>query len=473
MWISAFAFIGAGFVGWGQYSYGDKATSVARVGDVEISMQELQETYSRLYTQYNQLFQGKFDEAQAKSFGLDKQALRMLINDALIANLANTYGLVVTDEELRDTITSESAFFKDGMFDKETYQKVLKQNNLTIKEFEHSTKRQMLIAKTQGLLAAPSSSDLESNALNAPAKVADTIEYTVLTPDMIQIDQSEDAIKAFWSENKSRYMTEPAYEIEVLEQARIASNADEKTVQEHYESTKHNYRDAAGKILTLEAARSEVLASLDDKATKTAALKQYIAYKKGELAADNAVKHTISASNNPFNQALLDEVKSLSLADPYIKATPFNDGYLTVKLANALQPQEKSFEAAKSQATADFIASEKTRQLSEMANNSVETFKGEQKATVTLTQLDAIDGLSTQETQQFIGMLFQQQKKRSVIRLGEEKLILVNILEQKMLDSTNMDQGTNLPRLKTALLNSGLIKSLEAKYPVEIYIEGL
>ena len=64
IWISTIAFIGAGFVGWGQYSYGDKAGAVAKVGDISITSAELQRSYSNLFNQYNQLFQGKFDEKQ-------------------------------------------------------------------------------------------------------------------------------------------------------------------------------------------------------------------------------------------------------------------------------------------------------------------------------------------------------------------------------------------------------------------------
>ena len=51
IWISTIAFVGAGFVGWGQYTYGDKAGAVAKVGNVEITMGELQKSYSRLYSQ--------------------------------------------------------------------------------------------------------------------------------------------------------------------------------------------------------------------------------------------------------------------------------------------------------------------------------------------------------------------------------------------------------------------------------------
>ena len=36
IWVATFAFIGAGFVGWGSYSFGSKAGNIAKVGEVEI-----------------------------------------------------------------------------------------------------------------------------------------------------------------------------------------------------------------------------------------------------------------------------------------------------------------------------------------------------------------------------------------------------------------------------------------------------
>ena len=113
IWISTIAFIGAGFVGWGQYSYGDKAGAVAKVGDVPITSAELQKSYTTLFNQYNQLFQGKLDEKKAQQFGLQRQALRQLVNQALVLNLAKSYGLIVTDDELWNVIKSQSFFAKD------------------------------------------------------------------------------------------------------------------------------------------------------------------------------------------------------------------------------------------------------------------------------------------------------------------------------------------------------------------------
>ena len=58
MWVTVLAFVGAGFVGWGSYDYGTKASSIASVGDVPVKREELQNEYNRLYSYYNQLFDG-------------------------------------------------------------------------------------------------------------------------------------------------------------------------------------------------------------------------------------------------------------------------------------------------------------------------------------------------------------------------------------------------------------------------------
>lgn len=148
IWISTIAFVGAGFVGWGQYQYGDKASAVARVGKIDITAGDLQKSYSNLYAQYSQMLQGNFDEEKAKSFGLKSQALQYLTQQALVLNLANAYKLTVSDAELLQDIKSKEYFFKDGVFNKDIYKDVLSKNNITIKEYEEDAKKELLIKKT-------------------------------------------------------------------------------------------------------------------------------------------------------------------------------------------------------------------------------------------------------------------------------------------------------------------------------------
>ncbi len=473
MWISAIAFVGAGFVGWGQYSYGEKATAVAKVGDIDISMRELQQGYSRLYSRYNQMFQGNFDEAQAKSFGLQKQAMKQLIDQGLILSLAQSYGLTVNDDELLAAITSEKAFTKNGKFDKETYQKVLRQNSLSIQDFETDTKKSLLIQKTLGLFpehALP----LETKTLNTMTLIADKVDYKILTADMITIDRSDEALKQYWEENRQNYMTLPAYNLQIVTQESVSSNPDETAIAEYYKANKHNFTDAESKILSLEEAKPAVIAALDEKATHKAALKQYIAFKKEKLDPSVTIKTvTLNEKDHSFTPEIFSEIMALTPNSPYLKPRKVGDLYQSIKLISTVASEVKSFEAAKAEVLRDFAENEKNVKLQELANNSLATFSGQESPFVTRDFAHSLNGLNDEETKLFIDELFKQSSKRGAITLDNEKIVLFHILEQKMLKTSKTDEKNSVLRLKTTLLDQGLTKMLESRFPVEIYIEGL
>jgi len=100
IWIATIAFIGAGFVGWGSYNLGSKAGNVAKVGNIEIKQSKLNNAYSNLYGQYNQMMQGKLDEKKAREMGLIKQAFSTLAVQAKLLNFANESGIIASDEEV-------------------------------------------------------------------------------------------------------------------------------------------------------------------------------------------------------------------------------------------------------------------------------------------------------------------------------------------------------------------------------------
>ncbi len=60
--------------------------------------------YRTLYNRYNQIFQGKFDQAKAKEMKLEDQVINSMVVKALILNLAKDFGIVVSDEELAQHI---------------------------------------------------------------------------------------------------------------------------------------------------------------------------------------------------------------------------------------------------------------------------------------------------------------------------------------------------------------------------------
>jgi peptidyl-prolyl cis-trans isomerase D len=473
IWISTIAFIGAGFVGWGQYKYGDKASAVAKVGDVEISMRELQKTYSNLYQQYNQMMQGNFDEEKAKQFGLQKQALQQLIQQAYLVNLAKSYDLMVSDIELFRVIKSQKVFYKNNAFDKETYKQVLSQNRMTPKEYEAGLRRELLLQKTMALLPVKASKN-ETKILDTLLNIADKVEYQILSESMINVDTSDEKLKAFWESMKNNFMTDVSYEIDFVKQAPVVKEYDDAAIAKYYQQNRTHFKDSEGKILPLESAKDAVIKELNAKASKDAALRTYIAFKKGKL--DPSVKKerlTLSASNNPLGADVLQKVMTLSATKPYAKPVLVNDTYYIIELVKTNPAMPKSFEAARMEVLPLYLKQKREEKLLELANNSLATFKGKTTDFITVSSVDAISGLSKEETAEFLQKLFISSKKRAFITLKDGKVVLYNILEQKLLDNKNSNQSDVITRLKSTMFSEGLLKTLQNKYQTEIFIQGL
>ncbi|HEX5328795.1 MAG TPA: SurA N-terminal domain-containing protein [Sulfuricurvum sp.] len=473
IWISTIAFIGAGFVGWGQYNYGDKAGAVAKVGSISITSAELQKSYSNLFNQYNQLFQGKFDEKQAQQFGLQRQALRQLVNQALVLNLANSYGMIITDEELWNVIKSQPAFAKDGTFDKTIYAETLKQSHLSIKEYEESMKKELLIQKTLFLLSSGAKPIEEKAMLNALG-VADKISYKILSPSMISLTPTETELKALWEKNQQKFKTSPSYEVSYVSQKPLSTTPSAKEISDYYDTNRQMLKDASGKVLSLNDAQGTILAALNDKATEKESLRLYIDYKKGALKSGvTAQKATVTAEASPFEPELTKEIMSLNDQKPFLKPRKVGNDYIIVKLDKMSPARAKTYEEAKTDVIALYMSEAKKTKLQELAQNSYKTFSG--TATDFLTRKDnaKIAGLSAPEGAEFLSKLFASKQKQGFITLESGNVIMYNVLEQKLLQDKTLADGNAVLKLKGNLLDQGLIKTLESKYPVEIYVEGI
>ncbi len=474
LWISGGAFIAAGpmfAIGSGSFS-GRSADSVAKVGDIEISVHQMNTSYRQLFAQYNQMFQGKFDEAQAKAFGLEQQALRQLINEALLLNLAEKFKLVVTDKELSSNIAATDAFFKDGKFDKETYQKVLKQAQLKISQYESDVRRSLLLNKMMDIFS-PQALPIEKEAVSMAIYINDKISYKVIDASMIQVSPSEEELKSYWEEHKFEYMSEPSFQVEVIEQSPVIKSYSEDELKEAYENSKHTFVNKEGIIKSFKKAKPEVTAALNNEATNKEALRTYISYKKESLDPSVTTQaFVISESSNPFGPDVLQQIAKLTSQKPYLKPQEIEGKFLIFKLVESKGSEPKSYEEAKEQVKTALSAEQTTAQLRTLAKNSLATFEGKTSPFITRESISKLPPLAEYEAAEFLEALFAQQEKRGFIELKGNKIVLFNILEQKLLEKENMTQEKNVLRLKTSLLNDGLLKKLEAQYPVTSYLKG-
>ena len=307
IWISTIAFVGAGFVGWGSYEYGKQGGVVAVVGDREVSVEEYNLEYSNLYEQYSKMFGAMFSKELAEQLKLKDVAYRQVLQKNLILSYADSLGLDITNEDIAKELVKYNAFLKDEKFDKETYVKILAQNRMTPKIFEESLKRNLLLQKVQMFFDLnPSSVEIEN--LSKLLFIEDDISIKILNSNDVKVDIIQDELKKYWEENKNSYMSEISYDLEVKEIPLLSSNSTDEDIKAHYEKFKIDYKHEDGKIKSIEEAKNQIVNNLDEKFTKTEALKIYLKVKKDEDKFENKVSY--KESTLPFidenNAKILD-----------------------------------------------------------------------------------------------------------------------------------------------------------------------
>ena len=115
---------------------GGSASSIAMVGDVEISTARFGAEFRREMQRIQQRVP-TFTTEQAISMGLVDQVLRSLIGEALIEEEAESLGVSVADIMVRNEILNQSVFAgENGEFDREQYERTLQRNRLTPEIYE-------------------------------------------------------------------------------------------------------------------------------------------------------------------------------------------------------------------------------------------------------------------------------------------------------------------------------------------------
>ncbi len=474
IWVATIAFIGAGFVGWGSYSFGSKAGNVAKVGDIEIKQTKLNMVYSNIYNQYNQAMQGTLDDKKAQEMGLVKQAFTRLATQAKILNFAKDLGIIVSDAEVAQKLQTLRIFQKDGIFNREIYEGYLRSQKLRANSFEETLREDLILEKTFSLLTV-GTLPLEEEAIAAAMNVSDKLAYKVLTNDDLNFVLDEAKVKAYWEMNKENFLTPQMYELSIVWTQTNETAVSEDEIKAHYNANSFNYTDEAGKQLPFEEAKVLAAKDLRIKKTKKAAQKAYIEFKKGSF--DNSEKITLQMGDAKLTEEIWSKLKEKSVGD-ILKPKVVSDTYATVKIENIVLPKVKTYEEAKEQVTVLYENQAKKEALLTLAESTLKNFDQNDSIISDFVKLEEnvnLKPLNTQESLQFLQKLFTSSKEKGIISVFD-KVIVYNILEQKLLpmDMNQTDfvkQTAN--ELKQSTFESNLIKMLDKIYPTEVYMGGL
>ncbi|WP_292663529.1 peptidylprolyl isomerase [Nitratifractor sp.] len=473
IWIATIAFIGAGFVGWGTYQYGSKAGAIARVGDVTISQEKFNFTYQNLYRQYAEMFKGNFDDAKAKKMGLDKEAYRRLVSQAMLLNLAQQYGVIVSDDELAEAIAHLPAFQTNGRFDKRVYETFLEARRIKAKTFESILREDLTIEKLMALLnqnAVP----FEKSVVAAALSVSDKIRYQVLNPEKIDVEPTEADLKKLWESEKEKFMTPRHYTLALLWTDTSDINASEADLKTFYRKNSFDYTDAQGKELGFDKARARVERDYRIKKGKKKALLDYIAFKKGKKQPTETKNLPVGDKTLPAK--LWKEIETTSPGD-LIKPRPVGDRYVTVRIEKTTAPRPMSFDEAKEKVAAQWKAQAAEKAIAREAKTLLKTPQklAKESSWIGLTKPVTLPPLTPVESQQFVQKLFTSGKKEGMIDLSGKK-VLYSIVQQKFSDKednlTEMLVGRTADRIKKGEFEGSLLKTLYSKYPVKSFVKG-
>jgi peptidyl-prolyl cis-trans isomerase D len=140
-----FAFLALIMAFWG-FGGGGLFNTVHPIATVN-GQQILGDQVDREATQIRQAVQqmyGANAPAVLKSINIRQEAVERLIEEQLIGEEARHLGVSISDEALQQKIGKEPVFQRDGQFDFDTYQDVLRNNNLLPAEYETDERGRMI-----------------------------------------------------------------------------------------------------------------------------------------------------------------------------------------------------------------------------------------------------------------------------------------------------------------------------------------
>ncbi|MCB5176023.1 SurA N-terminal domain-containing protein [Microvirga lenta] len=224
-------------------------TTVAQVGDTEITIDQVRNAYNNELQRLGRQFRTVITPQQARAFGLDQQVLSTLVTEAVMAERARELGLSVSDQLVARSIMENPAFRgADGQFNRALFDQALRNASLSeagfVQEQRLAMARIHLAEAIAGELTVPLAA---REALHRYANERRTASYFVLTPQMAgEIPApTEEQLQSFYNERKSAYQA-PEYRAVSLMAVDAASLAKPESVsdadaRQRYEQQKARY----------------------------------------------------------------------------------------------------------------------------------------------------------------------------------------------------------------------------------------
>ena len=205
------AFVVTIFYQWGVRSGGGPTRSeVATIFGEPVSVREFQNVYNVLQQRYRAIFRMQSEVDLNEQFNFREMALEELAKRAILLRLAQQYGVVISQQELEDSIAEIAAFQEQGRFSFARYQAVLRSQVPPIapRQFEAQQRQALLLQKVLTLLTEGmqvTDDEVEQTYRRDNERVA--IRYVVLTASGFepQVSVTDEELQGYYEAHKEAY----------------------------------------------------------------------------------------------------------------------------------------------------------------------------------------------------------------------------------------------------------------------------
>jgi len=268
--VIGFTFIlGFGYVGVINLSNTGVSTgTAAEVNGEKIPIVQFYNVRENLYDQFGEGLQNVPPEAM-QFFNV--RALQQLVEAKLLAQKAKELGFTVSNEELSESIRSNTSFQHDGKFiGLDNYRNLIREAlNMSVGDFENGYKEELLVQKIVALInnSAKITDDQLFNLYEVENENIN-LYYISFHPDEFSnsAEISEGEINEYYDKNKGQFLTDEQRKINYIKvnqsdfEKNIPISDDE--VNSYYSSYSDEFKDEEGNVKELAEVKDEIIKNL-------------------------------------------------------------------------------------------------------------------------------------------------------------------------------------------------------------------
>lgn len=333
------------FAFWGVESYlqSSSETYAARVNDTEISQGQLENANQMLVARLRETLGNDLDKAGFDEAMLRERALKNLVSEELLIQAADAAGFSVSDAAIAAEINSIDAFKQDGVFSKERYQRVLRNQGMSPGQFEWTLKRELVANQMKSGIAftAAATSDDFSRIYRLEAQQR-RFDHLLLPQSLVadRVTVSDEDIEAYYSSHNDAYMSREQVRVQYIElnaaEIQLEGIIDETAIEALYE-------EQAERFVTPEERRARhILISTSDTGEQgvTDALARALAVADRLAGGEDFAAVAASASDDPASSGSGGD---LGFFGTGIMAPEFEQAVFTMQVGERSKPVQTEF----------------------------------------------------------------------------------------------------------------------------------